>query len=94
MGLIKLIEDSVEQFGKHGQHITLHPHLWHTAMQDQEFVDKIVMVAKEDKSPGQVARYKGVKIFISAGPTQGWVYEERILKALVALQAPHLLEFV
>jgi len=95
MSLIKLIDESVEMFGEGGEegHISFHPYLWHTAiLQDQEFVNKVTLVtADADRSPGQVAEYKGVKIFVSTDPTPGSVYQDRIFKAIIALQYPELL---
>lgn len=92
MKLIKLIEDSAEQFGETG-HIIFHPYLWHTALLDQEFLSAIT-TAKVDRSTGQVAELKGIKLYVAADPTPVAVYQDRILKAMIALQAPHLLEFV
>lgn len=96
MSLIKLIDDSVETFGKCGEegHISFHPYLWHTAMQDQEFVGKITRVPKEDRSPGQVAEYKGVKLLVSTDPTPGMIYQDRIFRAVIALQYPELLSAI
>ena len=95
MSLIKLIDDTVEMFGESGDegHISFHPYVWHTAiLKDQEFIDKITLLTgKERRSTGQVAEYKGVKIFVSADPTPGMVYQDRIFKAFIALQYPELL---
>lgn len=93
MSLVKLIEDSAKKFGEQG-HISLHPYLWHIAMLDREFVSRITTIPYPESKTGQIAELKGIKIFISADPTPGRVYQDRILKALVALQAPDLLEFV
>ncbi len=92
MNLLKLIDKSVEQFGEKG-HIIFHPYLWYIATLDQEFLNAIT-ITKVDRSTGQVAEYKGVKIILAADPTPVCIYQDRILKALVALQTPDLLEFV
>jgi len=93
MSLIKLIEDSVKEFGE-GGHISLHPYLWYTAMQDPEFIDAVTRVPVSESKLGLVGELKGIKIFVAADPTPALVYQERIMKALVALQAPELLDFV
>ena len=93
MTLIEIIDESVKVFGEEG-HISFHPHLWFIALQDLEFTDKITLVIrKEDILPGQMAEYKAIKLYVSSDPTPGTVYEDRILKAMVALQHPELLEF-
>ncbi len=92
MNLLKLIDESVEQFGE-GGHIIFHPHLWHTAMQDLEFVSKLVRVPPSEAELGQVGEVNGIKIFVRVDTRAPSMFEDRILKALVALQHPELLEF-
>ena len=91
--MIKLIEDAVKEWGE-GGHIILHPHLFHTAMQDQEFVSKLVRIPRSESELGQVGEISGVKILVRVDTRAPSMFEDRILKALVALQHPELLEFV
>lgn len=90
MNLINLIKDSVEEFGDQG-HIIFHPHLFHTAMQNPKFCEKMKTV--RDGDPGQVGEIGGIKIFVRVDTRAPSMFEDRILKALVALQHPELLEF-